>query len=119
MIVKFKLPRCGWEIDVESEPAFGDYDAIDSYMIANTQGAINPETEKWEGKVPGSVLVNAKYNKVEILVKAVRNAEGSPLGEKVVDIMKSLHPEDGRALIKFVEDTFEDYKKKLDTTVQQ
>lgn len=119
MIVKFKLPKSQWEIDVEAEPGFGDYDAIESYMIANTQGSINPETDRWEGKVPGSVLVNAKYNKIEILVKAVRNAEGAPLPGRVIDLMKGMHPEDGKALIKFVEETFEDYKKKLDTTGQQ
>lgn len=119
MIIQFKLPKSGWEIDVESEPNFGEYDAIDSFITANTQGAINPETNKWEGKVPGTVLVGDKFNKVSILVKNIRNHEGNVVHAPVLETIKTLTPADGKALIKFVEDTFKDYKKKSFLTEEQ
>lgn len=119
MIVQFKLPKSGWEVDVEAEPNFGDFDAIDSYVTANTQGSVNPDTGKWEGKVPGTVLVGDRFNKVSILVKNIRNQEGGVVPGPVLETIKIMHPADGKALIKFVEETFSDYKKKLGLTEAQ
>lgn len=119
-IIKKNLPVSGYEIDVESEPLWGEYDAIETYVTRNTDGAVE-ENEKgkseWKGVIRGEVLSNLRLFKVEVLVKAIRNADGNPIPGRVLDIIKTLHPNDGSVIVSFVEETLEEYKKKLSTTL--
>ena len=120
-IIKKILPVSGYEIDVESEPLWGEYDAIETYVTRNTDGAIE-ENEKgkseWKGVIRGEVLSNLRLFKVEVMVKAIRNTEGNPIAGPVLQILKTLHPNDGSTVVNFVEETLEEYKKKLSTTPQ-
>jgi hypothetical protein len=116
-IIKHKLPVSGFELDVESEPLWEEYDAIETYVTRHTEG--NVEDGEWKSLIKGEVLSDLRIFKVEVLVKAVRNKEGNPLPGTVREIMKTLHPNDGNEIISFVEDTLVSYKKKLNTTPQQ
>jgi len=121
-IIKKVLPVSGYEIDVESEPLWGEYDAIETYVTRHTDGAVE-ENEKgkseWKGVIRGEVLSNLRLFKVEVMVKAIRNKEGNPIPGMVLDILKTLNPNDGNVVVNFVEETLEEYKKKLSTTQQQ
>ena len=121
-IIKKTLPVSGYEIDVESEPLWGDYDAIETYVTRHTEGNVgdNEDGEKeWKSVVKGEVLSNLRLFKVEVLVKAIRNKEGNPLTGTILEILKTLHPNDGSTVVNFVEETLEEYKKKLSTMPQQ
>lgn len=109
-IVSHKLPVSGYEIDVESEPLFGEDDAIDNYVLSNTVGHI--EGGQWKSEFSGTVLADLRFFKAEVLVKAIKNAEGNPVPGKVVDIIKGMNPKDGAEALKFVEETHAASKKK-------
>lgn len=121
-IIKKNLPVSGYEIEVESEPLWGDYDAIETYVTRHTEGNVedNAAGEKeWKSVVKGEVLSNLRLFKVEVIVKAIRNNEGNPIPGPVLEILTKLHPNDGNFIVSFVESTLEEYKKKLSTTPQQ
>lgn len=121
-IIKKNLPVSGYEIDVESEPLWGDYDAIETYVTRHTEGNVEDNSageKEWKSVVKGEVLSNLRLFKVEILVKAIRNKDGNPIAGPILETLKTLHPNDGNFIVSLVEETLEEYKKKLSTTQQQ